>query len=134
MTMRSRPLLLAAPVAVCLSMAAGPFVALHAGAVPPPVTVPFVYTGAAQTWTVPATVTQAAGGAPQVETRAAEEHGSKSFLPEVQVLTSRPDHATIAVNKPERLPRAARPLDPPRSRDNQRGQIAVTVRSSDHGR
>jgi len=38
----------------------------------------------------PATVTQAAGGAPQVETRAAEERGSKSFLTEVQVLTSRP--------------------------------------------
>jgi uncharacterized protein involved in exopolysaccharide biosynthesis len=38
----------------------------------------------------PATVTQTAGGAPQVETRAAEELGSKSFLTEVQVLTSRP--------------------------------------------
>jgi polysaccharide biosynthesis transport protein len=38
----------------------------------------------------PATVTQAAGGAPQVETRSAEERGSKSFLTEVQVLTSRP--------------------------------------------
>jgi polysaccharide biosynthesis transport protein len=37
----------------------------------------------------PATVTQTAVG-PQVETRAAEELGSKSFLTEVQVLTSRP--------------------------------------------
>ena len=37
-----------------------------------------------------ATVTQTADGPPQVETRAAEELGSKSFLTEVQVLTSRP--------------------------------------------
>src|SRR5262245_3027875 len=37
----------------------------------------------------PATVTQTAG-VPQLETRAAEERGSKSFLTEVQILTSRP--------------------------------------------
>jgi succinoglycan biosynthesis transport protein ExoP len=38
----------------------------------------------------PASVTQTAGDAPQVETRTAEELGTKSFLTEVQVLTSRP--------------------------------------------
>jgi Bacterial Ig-like domain (group 3)/Glycine rich protein len=59
MSTRIRRSLIAGSLAVGLSVVAAPYVALHAGAVPPPVSVPFAYTGAAQTWTVPASVTQA---------------------------------------------------------------------------
>ena len=59
MSTRICRLLIAVSLALGLSLYAAPYVALHAGAVPPPVSVPFAYTGAAQSWTVPASVTQA---------------------------------------------------------------------------
>jgi polysaccharide biosynthesis transport protein len=63
----------------------------------------------------PVPVTQTSGAPPGAETRGAEEHGSKSFRTEVQVLTSRPliEEAVGRLTKSAELPAdiGAEPID-----------------------